>query len=90
VGEARGIGLIGAVEVVQDKAAKTPFPAGNDMAAMAAAAAFRNGVIARAIRGAIAFCPPLIIAESEIDELFDGVTRGLDEALMHAKDKGLV
>ena len=89
VGEARGIGLIGAIEIVQDKAARKPFATEEGIPAMAAAGAFRKGVIVRGIRDAIAFCPPLIITESEIDELFDGVQHGLDEALAHARSKGL-
>ncbi|MCW3473295.1 aspartate aminotransferase family protein [Limobrevibacterium gyesilva] len=90
VGEARGIGLIGAIEIVQDKRTRKSFAAADGIPAMAAAATLRHGVIARAIRDAIAFCPPLIISEAEIDELFDGVRHGLDEALAHARAKGLV
>jgi 4-aminobutyrate--pyruvate transaminase len=38
----------------------------------------RRGVILRAVNDTITFCPPLIIARSEIDTLFDAVTEALD------------
>jgi 4-aminobutyrate--pyruvate transaminase len=41
-----------------------------------------EGVIARPMLGdRIALCPPLIITEMEIDEMFDRFQRGLDRGL---------
>jgi 4-aminobutyrate--pyruvate transaminase len=31
----------------------------------------RNGVIARAIPGVIAFCPPLVITDQQVDQVLD-------------------
>ena len=38
----------------------------------------RRGVILRAVGDTITFCPPLIIAKAELDQLFDAVTEALD------------
>jgi len=79
VGEARGVGLLGALEIVRDKAARAPFDASLGVAAAVQAATLEQGVILRAIGNAIAVCPPLIISNSEIDFLFDALQRGLDK-----------
>jgi 4-aminobutyrate--pyruvate transaminase len=83
VGEARGVGLVGAVEVVRDKAAKTPFDAALAVGPAVQAAVLEEGVILRAIRDVVAVCPPLIIADEQIDTLFDALAKGLDK--VHAK-----
>ncbi len=80
VGQARGVGLIGAIELVADKECKTPFPAEHKIAAAVANAAKEHGVIVRPVPGdTVAFCPPLIINENEIDQLFDAVTEALND-----------
>jgi 4-aminobutyrate---pyruvate transaminase len=72
----RGVGLIGAMEVVADKTTRVQLDAA--ASAFLGEAIFAEGVIARAIRGALALSPPLIITDAQIDELFDGITRALD------------
>jgi len=81
VAHARGVGLIGALELAVDRAARTP----PDAAAQAflTEALFAEGVIARPIRGALAFSPPLIITEAQVDEMFDKVGRALDRTAAH-------
>ena len=81
VGEARGVGLIGAAELVANKETKAPFPGKQGVAAYCAGRAEENGLIARNIGETIAFCPPLIISEDQIHELFDKFGRALDETL---------
>ena len=83
VGEARGVGLVGAVEVVRDKATKAPFDAAQGVGLAVQAAVLEEGVILRAIRDAVAICPPLIITREQIDTLFDALAKGLDK--VHAK-----
>lgn len=78
VGEVRGVGLIGAVEIVADKATKQPFDAARGIQARIAKVAQDNGVLVRSIREAIAICPPLIITEAEIDTIFDVLTLGIN------------
>jgi 4-aminobutyrate--pyruvate transaminase len=81
VGEARGVGLIGGVEIVADKESRRQYPADVRASAIVAERAFEHGLIVRGLPGdAVAACPPLIIEESQIDELFDKFERGLDDA----------
>ena len=79
IGEARGIGLIGALEPVSDKKTRRGFDAAKAVGPGLVARAQEQGLILRAIGDAVAFCPPLIITESEIDEMFDRFARALDE-----------
>ncbi|MAL78120.1 MAG: aspartate aminotransferase family protein [Sneathiella sp.] len=79
VGEVRSTGLIGAVELVADKKTRRSFNAARKAAPKAAEAMQNAGVISRAVAGDnLALCPPLIITEAEIDEMFDRFTKGLD------------
>jgi len=79
VGEARGIGLIGAVELVADKQSKRSFDPKVQIAAKCAALAHEEGLIVRALGAdSVAVCPPLVITEEEIGEMFDRLERALD------------
>jgi 4-aminobutyrate---pyruvate transaminase len=81
VGEARGIGLIGALEIVRDKATKASFDPARGAAALIGAACQDNGLIVRPLGGDIlAFCPPLVVSEAEIDEIWSRFGAALDEA----------
>ncbi len=78
VGEARGVGLIGAIELVADKASRAPHAASAGVGAFCVAAAQRHGLILRVIAGnTVAFCPPLIISAAELDEMFAKFARAL-------------
>jgi 4-aminobutyrate--pyruvate transaminase len=77
VGEARGVGLIGALEFVADKATKAPFAKPGAYGARLAELCHEEGLIIRAIGETIAFCPPLIITSAEIDDMFDRFGRAL-------------
>ena len=89
VGNARGVGLIGAVEIVADKETKRSYDPAAKVGALIQNAAQEHGLITRAMPGDIlGFCPPLIISSSEIDEMFDRFTRALDEATMQLKQQG--
>ncbi|MCS7269191.1 MAG: aminotransferase [Geminicoccaceae bacterium] len=82
VGEARGIGLIGGLEIVEDKRSKRQFPQEAKAAVRIVGKILEQGLILRPLPGdVIGICPPLIVTESEIDELFDRLERGLDAAL---------
>ncbi|MCX8515783.1 MAG: aminotransferase, partial [Alphaproteobacteria bacterium] len=81
VGNARGVGLIGAVELWRDKKKRTFFAPEATVAAKVAALGEKHGVILRPlVFDSVAFCPPLIINEQELDELFKRFTAALDEA----------
>ena len=90
VGEAKGVGLIAGIELVADKKTKTRFPAERQVAATAMRLAEREGLIIRAVpTDRIALCPPLIISEDEINDLFDRLTRTLNATADWAKREKL-
>jgi 4-aminobutyrate--pyruvate transaminase len=78
VGEARGVGLIGAVELVADKATRRPFDAKKMVGANTVNTLQERGLIVRNIQDSVALCPPLIITTDEIHEMFDIFESGLD------------
>jgi len=82
VGEARGLGLVGGIELVADKRSKRSFEPKAGVAAQAVRFAQQEGLIIRYLAGdVISICPPLIIAPGEIDELFARLARALDRTL---------
>lgn len=75
VGEVRGVGLMAAVELVEDKRARKRFDDGLGVGAYCARRALDRGLVLRALGDSLAVAPPLIIQEAEIDlllERFDG------------------
>ena len=89
VGEARGAGLVGGVELVADKAAKRSFAPQQLVGAYCAKAGETNGVIVRAIGDTLAICPPLVISEDEINALFDAVEAALEATEAHVRKEDL-
>ncbi|TMH14859.1 MAG: aminotransferase class III-fold pyridoxal phosphate-dependent enzyme, partial [Betaproteobacteria bacterium] len=90
IGEARGIGLIGAVELVRDKATKQSFDPKAGIAAHLVRRAQHHGAILRNMPGdVVAFSPPLIISEAEIDEMMACFGRALDDTWTMVKEKQL-
>ncbi|SMH26492.1 aminotransferase [Mesorhizobium australicum] len=81
IGEARGVGLMGALDVVADKPTKAPFPSDFEVGERIAKAAFRRGLIIRPLGNSVIFAPPFIMTRSEIDTMFDIVQATLDEVL---------
>jgi 4-aminobutyrate--pyruvate transaminase len=82
VGEARGLGLIGGVELVADKRTKRSFAAQHAVGAKTVAFAEAEGLIVRSVLGdVLTLSPPLIISAAEVDDLFDRLMRALDKAL---------
>jgi 4-aminobutyrate---pyruvate transaminase len=79
VGEARGVGLIGAVELVADKATKRSFQPKQMVGAAAVSKMQDLGLIVRNVQDSLALCPPLIITVDEIHEMFDLFEKGLDQ-----------
>ncbi len=86
VGESRGVGLIGGLEIVEDKASKASFDPSVKAAFKVAQRALANGLIVRPLPSdSIGVCPPLIISEEEIHTLFNRLKDALDEALKELK-----
>ncbi|MGO9773609.1 MAG: aspartate aminotransferase family protein [Roseiarcus sp.] len=85
VGEVRGVGLIAAVELVGDKATKAPWRKPGELGALTNDLLQQNGVIARNMADAMAFCPPLIVTRQQVDLIVDALARSLDETAKRAR-----
>ena len=82
VGEVRGIGLIGAVELVKNKGARINFDPAQKVGPWVMNRALEHRLIVRAlVNDTIAFCPPLIIEKTQIEDMFDCFERTLDDAV---------
>jgi putrescine aminotransferase len=81
VGEARMIGLIGALELVRDKATRTPFDDVGTVGTRCRDACFRNNLVMRAVGDTMVVSPPLVISRDEIDELVSLARKSLDDTL---------
>ena len=81
VGEVRAVGMIGAAELVKDKTDKSPFDTVGPVGLKCFEFALDEGLIVRNIGDSIALCPPLVITEDELNELFDRFERALDRTL---------
>jgi 4-aminobutyrate--pyruvate transaminase len=91
VGEANGVGLIGAVELVADKKTKQNFEPAKQAGATLMNFAQEEGLIVRALLGdRVALCPPLVITETEINDLFDRLERALAKSLDWATREKLI
>jgi adenosylmethionine-8-amino-7-oxononanoate aminotransferase len=73
VGEVRGLGLLTGVEIVADRKTRAPFPDGRGCATVRRHC-LEHGLIVRAISDVIALSPPLVISESEVDQVADTVS----------------
>jgi 4-aminobutyrate--pyruvate transaminase len=89
VGNARGMGLIGAAELVADKKTKASFPVAAGVAAYAGQCALKHGVITRALGDNVNVCPPLIIEPGQVDTMFDGLQAALDDTLEWVRRTGV-
>ena len=81
VGEVRSVGLLGAVEIVADKATGARFAGAEGTAGpIVRDLCIANGLMVRGIRDSIVMCPPLIITTEQIDELIGKIRLALDAA----------
>ena len=81
VGEVRGLGLIAAVEFVAEKAPPRGFDPALKVGLRVARRCLELGLITRALPAAdtIAFSPPFVVSESELDEMVAIARRAVDE-----------
>ncbi|MEH6773040.1 MAG: aminotransferase [Cereibacter changlensis] len=77
IGEWRGKGLMGALEAVKDKATKTPFPGTLSVSERIANTCTDHGLICRPLGQAIVLCPPFIMTEGQMDEMFNKLGEAL-------------
>lgn len=80
VGEVRMEGLVGCLELVADKETKRSFEPAQGAGKIVERTTLEEGLIIRAMGDYIAFCPPLIISEAQIDEMADKMDRAMDAA----------
>jgi 4-aminobutyrate--pyruvate transaminase len=90
IGEARGVGLVGGLEVSPDKARRALFDPKYMVAAEVARRAQAHGVITRGLGDVVNLCPPLIIDEPLVDEMMTRIERALDETHSWARAEGLM
>jgi adenosylmethionine-8-amino-7-oxononanoate aminotransferase len=81
IGEARGVGLMGALELVADKENKSAFPPERPVAEQIANVALEHGLICRPVGQAIVVAPPFIITKNQIGELFDKLGMTIEQVL---------
>jgi len=89
VGQVRSLGLIGAIELAQDPRQRKPFDPERGVGPYFVRRAQQHGLITRSLSGdVIAFSPPLIISEPEIDAMFERAQRALADTLAWVKAGG--
>ncbi len=79
VGETRQAGMLGALELVPNKAERQFFAERGVVGTLCRNIALKNGLILRATYDSMLLSPPLIISRSEIDELFEKAWKSLNE-----------
>lgn len=89
VGEVRGIGLVGALELVKDKVSRERYPGNGKVGGMCRDACTANGLVMRATGDTMLISPPLIITESQVDELISKARQSLDDVLQQIQDGAL-
>ncbi len=80
VGEVRGVGLLGAIELVKNKATRERFAEKGSTGTLCRDLCVRNGLVMRAVGDTLIMSPPLVIKPEEIDELVAKAWRCLDLA----------
>ncbi len=88
VGEARSAGLMGGLELSPDPSSAAMFATPGKVAPYLSNELLKHGVILRAIGDTLAFCPPMIITEDEINALFEPIETALDATAAWAKAEG--
>ena len=88
VGEARSVGLIGALELVRDKGSRRFFDNRGEVGTICRDFCFQNGLIMRAVRDTMIVSPPLVISREQLDELAEKAWRCLDLTLARCREEG--
>ena len=88
VGEARIVGLIGALELVKDKAKRALFADPGQVGTLCRDLCIRNGLVMRAVRDTMIIAPPLVITHAQIDELIEKARQSLDMTLEELRKTG--
>ncbi|WP_420403677.1 aminotransferase [Nisaea sp.] len=79
VGEVRGRGLLGAVELIQDKAGHQFFDPPGVVAAVCRENLRARGIIVRAVRDTLLLAPPFIVTRKQVDDIVDTLEAALED-----------
>ena len=85
VGEVRNLGFIGAIELVKDKAKRTPFEPQGKAGTACRDHCFKIGLVMRATRDTMLISPPLIWTRAHIDEFMELTRNALDLTLADSR-----
>ncbi|MCY1344826.1 Putrescine--pyruvate aminotransferase [compost metagenome] len=81
VGEVRGVGMLGAIELVKNKQTRERYPEELAVGMVCRGHCFANGLVMRAVGDTMIIAPPLVISRAEIDELVSKARLCLDLTL---------
>lgn len=90
VGEARMVGMMGALELTPDISARAPFAEAGKVGYICRELCFDNGLMMRHVGDKMIISPPLTLSKSEIDELAEKAWKCLDMTLTEASTQGLM
>lgn len=87
VGQTRGVGMLGAIELVKDKQSGERHSPEGHAGTTCRNFCFSTGVIMRAVSDTMFLSPPLVITESEMDEMFTLIRLSLDKTYAALQSK---
>jgi putrescine aminotransferase len=88
VGDTQTCGLMGAIQIVKDKANAVQFPGELEVGMVCRGHCFANGLIMRAVGDRMIVAPPLVITRAQVDELASLARKCLDLTLADVKSRG--
>jgi putrescine---pyruvate transaminase len=90
VGEARIVGLIGALELTKDKVTRQMFAEPGEVGTLCRDFCISNGLVMRAVRDTMIVAPPLVMTRDQVDELIDKARKSLDMTLQEGRRLGKI
>ena len=88
IGEAQSVGLMGALQIVRDKATSQPFDPSLEVGMVCRGHCFGNGLIMRAVGDRMIIAPPLVMTRAQIDEMAGLIRKCLDLTLADVRQRG--
>jgi adenosylmethionine-8-amino-7-oxononanoate aminotransferase len=85
VGEVRGLGMLAALEIVEDKAARKTFDRARKVGESIQAAALERGLLSRAREDVYCLSPPLTTSRPELDRIVSIIGEGIKAVLGNGK-----
>jgi putrescine aminotransferase len=90
VGEARTLGLMGALELTPDKQSRRRFPKDAGVGTICRDICFESGLVMRAVGETMIVAPPLVISPEQLEELAVSARRCLDHTWQELRNRGLL